>query len=105
MTKYYINDCEVLENDFCESLEEDINIYVEENIDEIIDECYEEVEIGCCTFYPSEILKNCDPIAYNCYISDEENAEYENFKYELENGDEIEVNDTFYRIEEEEDEE
>ena len=32
--------------------------------DEMLDECYPVVKIGELTFYPSQILKECDPIAY-----------------------------------------
>jgi len=33
--------------------------------DEMLDESYPVVTIGQLTFYPSQILKDCDPIAYN----------------------------------------
>lgn len=33
--------------------------------DEMLDDCYEAVKIGNSIFYASQILKNCDPIAYN----------------------------------------
>jgi hypothetical protein len=33
--------------------------------DEMLDESYPVVNIGTLTFYPSQILKECDPIAYN----------------------------------------
>lgn len=36
----------------------------EEMYDEMLDECYPVMKIGELTFYPSQILKNCDPIAY-----------------------------------------
>ena len=38
---------------------------MEEQFDEMLDDCYEAVKIGNSIFYPSQILKNCDPIAYN----------------------------------------
>lgn len=37
---------------------------LEEMFDEMLDETGEEVKIGYSTFYPSQILANCDPIAY-----------------------------------------
>lgn len=36
----------------------------EEMFEEILDECYEEVKIGCCTFYPSDIMKELDPTCF-----------------------------------------
>ena len=33
--------------------------------DEMLDESYPVVTMGSLTFYPSQILKECDPIAYN----------------------------------------
>jgi hypothetical protein len=33
--------------------------------DEMLDESYPVVTMGQLTFYPSQILKDCDPIAYN----------------------------------------
>ena len=38
--------------------------------DEYLDECHEVVTIGGCEFYPSDILYNCDPIAYRCLTAD-----------------------------------
>lgn len=35
---------------------------LKEMYDEMLDECYPE----CMGFYPSDILKGCDPIAYRC---------------------------------------
>jgi hypothetical protein len=43
---------------------------IEEQFDEMLDECYPVVKIGELTFYPSQILKNCDPIAYNIGVSE-----------------------------------
>ena len=56
--------------------------YISENVDESrydddLDSCYGEIKIGCCTFYPSQILKECDPIAYRCGFSDFQNFVYE----------------------------
>lgn len=38
--------------------------------DEMLDECYPSVQIGGITFYPSNIVKECDPIAYRVWLSD-----------------------------------
>jgi hypothetical protein len=42
----------------------------DEMFDEMLDECYPVVKIGYMTFYPSQILKNCDPIAYQISVSE-----------------------------------
>jgi hypothetical protein len=36
----------------------------ETQYNEFLDEVYPVVKIGYLTFYPSQILKECDPIAY-----------------------------------------
>lgn len=46
--------------------EEEMN----EQFDEMLDECYEVVKIGYLTFYPSQILKECDPIAYQIGVQE-----------------------------------
>ena len=38
---------------------------MQDHFDEMLDDSYPVVKIGELTFYPSQILKNCDPIAYN----------------------------------------
>ena len=43
---------------------------LEEQYEEMLDECYGVFKIGEMTFYPSKILKNCDPIAYRVGLSD-----------------------------------
>ena len=35
-----------------------------ERYDEMLDDCYPAVRVGDSTFYPSTVLKECDPIAY-----------------------------------------
>lgn len=44
--------------------------HTEEEYDEFLDECYGEVVIGCITFSPSTVLRECDPIAYRCGLTD-----------------------------------
>jgi hypothetical protein len=41
-----------------------------EKFDEWIDDAYEPVTLGFGTFYASDILYKCDPIAYRCAVSD-----------------------------------
>lgn len=46
--------------------------------DEMLDESYPVVEMGTLKFYPSQILRECDPIAYNEALLDFEDAIMEN---------------------------
>jgi hypothetical protein len=56
---------------------------MEDFYDDLLDECYPVVVIGGMHFFPSIILKKCDPIAYQQGLLDfedmmKENAEMEN---------------------------
>lgn len=44
----------------------------ENEFDEFLDDCYGAYSLGGLTYYPSDILKSCDPIAYRCAKSDYE---------------------------------
>jgi hypothetical protein len=41
-----------------------------DNYDAFLNDCYDVVTIGYSEFYPADILKNCDPIAYRCGFAD-----------------------------------
>ena len=63
----------------------------ESDFDEVLDEIEESVTICGMKFYPSDILKSCDPIAYRCAKSDYESSydlddveEYADLESELE---------------------
>lgn len=63
----------------------------ESEFDEMLDDCHETYNLGGMTFYPSDILKSCDPVAYRCGKSDYESnydlndcEEYNDLKGELE---------------------
>ena len=43
----------------------------EEKICQLLDESYPEVKIGQLTFSPSQIVKECDPVAFRCMVADE----------------------------------
>ena len=51
---------------------------VKKMFDEMLDESYPVVTIGTLTFYPSQILRDCDPIAYNESLLDFEDAILQN---------------------------
>lgn len=103
--KYFIDDEEVTESEFEERLETETDYAAETNYDDILDESYDEIKIGSCTFTPSQVLLNCDPTAYRCGISDYQNSLYEDSMYDLEDGQEVEINKITFRIDEEDDEE
>ena len=44
----------------------------EQEYDDFLDGIYEEVRIGELTFLPSQVLKNCDEVAYRISKDDEE---------------------------------
>lgn len=104
MTKYLIDDELTNEKDFFERLEEEVNEYVEDNYDDILDECYPSYKAFDMEFYPSQILKECDPVAYHCGISDEQSYRLEEAKDELWDGD-FTINGYTFRMEEEDEEE
>lgn len=43
-----------------------------ESFDEMLDECYEPFKMGELTYYASDILRHCDPIAYRIGVSEHE---------------------------------
>jgi hypothetical protein len=45
-----------------------------EGFDEMLDECYPTYSIGSMTFYPSQILFECDPIAYQIGVVEYEDS-------------------------------
>ena len=102
--KYLLNNEIISEQEFWSEFESSIYNYVEENIDEIIDEENEEVNIGSLTYSPSEVLKNIDPVAYDCYISDMVSNYYEDFKCDLECEEEVEIDGNAFQIIEDESE-
>lgn len=44
----------------------------EDEFDESLDDCHETYSLGGMTFYPSDVLKSCDPIAYRISKSEYE---------------------------------
>ena len=63
----------------------------DDDFDDFLDQIYPEINIGSLTFYPSQVLKECDPTAYRCAKSDYESdydldecEEYSDLKADLE---------------------
>ena len=102
--KYLLNNEITTEEIFWNEYEKAIYSYVEENIDEIIDEENEIITIGSLTYYASDVLKNTDPVAYRCYISDTVDYFYGDYKYSLEREEEVEIDGSTFQILEDESE-
>ena len=60
----------------------DVAFEIKSWFDEMLDESYPVFQIGDLTFYPSQILRECDPIAYRQSLLDFEDAILENEKEE-----------------------
>ena len=60
-------------------------LYTIEDFDQMLDESHDIVTIAGIDFLPSQILKECDPIAYNEYCTDYLSIMEEEY---LKNGDE-----------------
>lgn len=63
----------------------------DDDFDDFLDQIYSEINIGEFTFYPSQVLKECDPTAYRCGKADYESdydlddcEEYAELKEDLE---------------------
>jgi hypothetical protein len=41
-----------------------------DDYDAYLNDCYGVVTVGYSEFYPADVLKNCDPIAYRCGFAD-----------------------------------
>lgn len=103
--KYLIDGEEVSQEEFEERLSELIREYVECEYDNILDDCYGTFKVGYCDFYASEVLKQCDPVAYNCGLDDEIDYKSSDAIYEVEEYGTYEINGYVFEIEEVEEEE
>jgi hypothetical protein len=63
-------------------LDFDVAFEIKTWFDEMLDESYPVFQIGDLTFYPSQILRECDPVAYRQSLLDFEDAILENEKQE-----------------------
>jgi hypothetical protein len=63
-------------------LDFDVAFEIKTWFDEMLDESYPLFTIGDLTFYPSQILRECDPVAYRQSLLAFEDAILENEKQE-----------------------
>jgi hypothetical protein len=59
-------------------LDFDVAFEIKSWFDEMLDESYPIIQIGNLIFYPSQILRECDPVAYRQSLLDFEDAIREN---------------------------
>ena len=105
MTKYLI-DCEEFERDeFQRNLEAAIYDYTERNYDDELDETYQDYEIMGLSFSASQVLKECDPIAYRCGLNDLADSELREANRQLETRGEYSVGGKTFAVEETDEEE
>ena len=64
----------------------------EELFEELLDECYPEVKVGCCTFSPSQVMKELDPTCFRIGVQ-------ENLAALAEDGNLYEYGGDYYRLE------
>ena len=64
----------------------------DEMFEELLDECYPEVKVGCCTFSPSQVMKELDPICFNIGVT-------ENLDSLVQDGQLYEYSGDYYRME------
>ena len=69
-----------------------------------LDECYESVYVAGQTFQVSDILKNCDPVAWRCGMGDRESELQAELEQQLENEDDSDI-EFIEELDEEDDEE
>lgn len=60
----------------------------EEEFEELLNECYESVKVGCCEWDAGQIMRELDPVAFRCGVSDML-ADDEQF---------VEVDGQYYRV-------
>ena len=105
MTKYLI-DCEEFERDeFQRNLEAAIYDYTERNYDDELDEAYQDYEIMGLSFSASQVLKECDSIAYRCGLNDLADSELREANRQLETRGEYSVGGKTFAVEETDEEE
>lgn len=79
-------------NDVIDWLRDNID-FDEDDYDYMLDECYPDYEVGYITFTASQILKECDRIAYDIGLNELLDSELVNLAYEL---DRTDINEVTY---------
>ena len=105
MTKYLIDYEECERDEFQRNLEAAIYDYAERNYDDELDEVCQDYEIMGLSFSASQVLKECDPIAYRCGLNDLADSELREANRQLETRGEYSVGGKTFAVEETDEEE
>ena len=97
---YYINGEKVVKYHFEDVLLEVISEHFEEEFDNVLDNEHPEIELVGIKFNTSYVLKTLDPIAYRASFNDYIDSIYQDVMYELEKGQEQEIDEMFFEIKE-----
>lgn len=92
---YLIDEKEYTEDEFRSALEDDLREH--SDYDDALDVSYPKYQIESVTLYPSDILKKCDPIGYNCGKEDYLTSLFESALDELERYGEFETENHSYK--------
>ena len=65
----------------------------EELFEELLDECYPEVKVGCCTFSPSQVIKELDPVCFNIGVQENLDSLAQDGRFFEYNGDYYDMDD------------
>ena len=96
---FKVNEEYVDEETFQTTLEEACQVEAENTIDDLIDSYVPEVTIMSYIFSPSQILKECDNVAYHCEINDLADGIQKDALHDLERGKDIVLAGTIFEIE------
>lgn len=91
---YLIDEKPYAEDEFRSALEADLREH--SDYDDALDASYSKCYIEGVTLYPSDILKKCDPIAYNCGKEDYLTSLFESALDQLERYGEFETKNHYY---------
>lgn len=97
---YYINGEKVVKYHFEDVLLEVLTEHYEEEFDNVLDNEHSEIEIVGIKFNTSFVLKTLDPIAYRTSFNDYIDSIYQDVMYDLQKGQEQEIDDMFFEIKE-----
>lgn len=100
MIKYLVNGEVVSEKEFDSMLEDSVNKYYDEDrFAEYLDETYPEITVMGLHFNASQIVRECDPIAFRCERGNFLSDKLEEVKNEVECRDHIEIGGDEFSIE------
>jgi hypothetical protein len=91
-----------------EILEENFEIVTEDEQEDLFNECLDcegEISVVGSSFYPSDILKNCDPTAYRCRLIDFLYYDFDEFEGDLYKKEDLEAAQELFDDQEEDEEE